>query len=68
LKGSEKMNKKTTDMLKISGAVMAAGAAAAMATGMGKMKSNPKKAVKKLVKKSAKAVDGIMGNMQYMFK
>lgn len=62
------MNKKTTDMLKIGGAVMAASAAAAMATGMGKSKNKPGKAMKKLVKKSAKAMDGIMGNMQYMFK
>ena len=62
------MNKKTTDMLKIGGAIMAAGAAASMVTGMGNMKRNPKKTMKKLAKKSAKTVDGIMGNMQYMFK
>ena len=62
------MNKKTTDMLKIGGAIMAAGAAASMVAGMGNMKSNPKKTMRKLAKKSAKTVDGIMGNMQYMFK
>ncbi|MBO7179071.1 MAG: hypothetical protein J6V78_01910 [Clostridia bacterium] len=62
------MNKKNMDMLKIGGAVMAAGALASMATGMGKMKNNPKRAMKKFAKKSAKTVDGIMGNMQYMFK
>ena len=62
------MNKKTTDMLKIGGAVMAAGAAATMVAGMTNKKSNPKKTMKKLAKKSAKTVDGIMGNMQYMFK
>ena len=62
------MNKKTTDMLKIGGAIMAAGAADSMVAGMGNMKSNPKKTMKKLAKKSAKTVDGIMGNMQYMFK
>lgn len=62
------MNKKTTDMLKIGGAIMAAGAAASMVAGMGNMKNNPKKTMKKLAKKSAKTVDGIMGNMQYMFK
>lgn len=62
------MNKKTTDMLKLGGAVMAVGAAASMAAGMGKMKSNPKKTMKKLAKKSAKTIDGIMGNVQYMFK
>ncbi|MBR6552332.1 MAG: hypothetical protein IKT89_05770 [Clostridia bacterium] len=62
------MNKKTTDMLKIGGAVMAVGTAAAMAAGMSTMKNNPKKTMKKLAKKSAKTVDGIMGNMQYMFK
>ena len=60
------MNKMTTDMLKIGGAIMAAGAAASMVAG--NMKSNPKKTMKKLAKKSAKTVDGIMGNMQYMFK
>ncbi len=60
------MNKKTTDMLKIGGAIMAAGAVASMVAG--NMKSNPKKTMKKLAKKSAKTVDGIMGNMQYMFK
>ena len=62
------MNKKTIDMLKIGGAVMAVGTAAAMAAGMSTMKNNPKKTMKKLAKKSAKTVDGIMGNMQYMFK
>lgn len=62
------MNKKNMDMLKFGGTVMAVGAAAAMATGITKMKSNPKKKIKKLAKKSAKTVDGIMGNMQYMFK
>ena len=62
------MNKKTTDMLKIGGAVMAVGTAAAMAAGMSTIKNNPKKTMKKLAKKSAKTVDGIMGNMQYMFK
>ena len=62
------MNKKTTDMLKIGGAVMAVGTAAAMAAGMSTMKNNPKKTMKKLAEKSAKTVDGIMGNMQYMFK
>ena len=62
------MNKKTSDMLKIGGAVMAAGALASMATGMSKTKSNPKKTMKKFAKKSAKTVDGIIGNMQYMFK
>ncbi len=62
------MNKKTTDMLKIGGAVMAVGALASMATGMSGKKSNPKKTMKKFAKKSAKTVDGIMGNMQYMFK
>lgn len=62
------MNKKNMDMLKIGGAMMAVGTAAAMATGMSKMKSNPKKTVKKLAKKSAKTVDSIMNNMQYMFK
>lgn len=62
------MNKKNMDMLKIGGAIMAAGTATAMATGMTKMKSNPKKTMKKLAKKSAKTVDGIMNNMQYMFK
>ncbi len=60
------MNKKTTDMLKIGGAIMAVGALGTMA--VGNMKSNPKKTMKKLAKKSAKTVDGIMGNMQYMFK
>jgi len=62
------MNKKTTDMLKIGSAIMAAGAIGTMAIGMGNKKSNPKKTMKKFAKKSAKTVDGIMGNMQYMFK
>ena len=62
------MNKKNMDMLKIGGAMMAVGTAAAMVTGISKMKSNPKKTMKKLAKKSAKTVDGIMNNMQYMFK
>jgi hypothetical protein len=62
------MNKKSMDMLKIGGAMMAVGTAAAIATGMTKMKSNPKKTVKKLAKKSSKTVDNIMNNMHYMFK
>ncbi len=62
------MNKKSMDMLKIGGAVMAVGTAAAMATGIKSMKSNPKKTVKKLAKKSSKTVDNIMNNMHYMFK
>lgn len=61
------MDKKTMDMLKIGGAMMAVGTAAAVATGAKKMKS-PKRTVKKLAKKSAKAMDGIMNNMSYMFK
>lgn len=60
------MNKKTTDMLKIGGTIMTVGALGTMA--VGNMKSNPKRTMKKLAKKSAKTVDGIMGNIQYMFK
>ncbi len=62
------MNKKNMDMLKIGGAVMAVGTAAAMATGITKMKNNPKKTMAKLAKKSSKTVDNIMNNMHYIFK
>ncbi len=62
------MKKTTTDKLLAGGAMMAVGAAAALATGAMNKGSNPKKSIKKFAKKSAKTVDGIMGNMQYMFK
>ena len=55
------------DMMKYGAAALGAGAAAAMVVGIAK-KNSPKKKMKKLAKKSAKTLDNIVGNMQYMFK
>lgn len=60
-----KMN--TSDMMKIGGAVMAVGTVAAIAMGS-KKKNSAKSKIKKFAKKSEKALDGVMDNMQYMFK
>ena len=61
------MMKMNGDMMKYGAAPLRAGAAAAMVVGIAK-KNSPKKKMKKLAKKSAKTLDNIVGNMQYMFK
>ncbi len=59
--------KMNNDMMKYGAAALGMGAAAAMVVGVSKMNS-PQKKIKKLAKKSAKTIDNIMENMQYMFK
>ena len=59
------MMKMNGDMMKYGAAALGAGAAAVV--GIAK-KNSPKKKMKKLAKKSAKTLDNIVGNMQYMFK
>ena len=61
------MMKMNGAMMKYGAAALGAGAAAAMVVGIAK-KNSPKKKMKKLAKKSAKTLDNIVGNMQYMFK
>lgn len=61
------MTNKTENALKIGGAMMAVGTAAAVAAGVMKAKS-PKSKIKKFAKKSAKTMTGIMDNMQSMMK
>ena len=61
------MMKMNGDIMKYGAAALGAGAAAAMVVGIAK-KNSPKKKMKKLAKKSAKTLDNIVGNMQYMFK
>lgn len=66
--GSEKFKMKMNDdMMKYGATALGMGAAAAMVVGVSKMNS-PQRKIKKLAKKSAKTIDNIMGNMQYMFK
>lgn len=59
--------KMSNDAVKCGVAALGVGAAAAMVAGISKMNS-PQKKMKKLAKKSAKAVEGIMDNVRYMFK
>ena len=54
--------------MKIGGALMAMGVAAAVTAGVVNSKNSTKRKMKKLAKKSVKTVDGILDNVQYMFK
>ena len=54
--------------MKIGGALMAMGVAAAVTAGVVNSKNSTKRKVKKLAKKSVKTMDGILDNVQYMFK
>ncbi len=59
----------TTDKaMKFGGALMAMGVAAAVTAGVVNSKSGTKRKMKKLAKKSVKTMDGILDNVQYMFK
>ena len=54
--------------MKIGGALMAMGVAAAVTAGVVNSKNSTKRKMKKIAKKSVKTVDGILDNVQYMFK
>ena len=54
--------------MKIGTALMAMGVAAAVTAGVVNSKSSTKHKMKKLAKKSVKTMDGILDNVQYMFK
>jgi hypothetical protein len=54
--------------MKIGGALMAMGVAAAVTAGVVNSKNSTKRKMKKLAKKSVKTMDGILDNVQYMFK
>lgn len=54
--------------MKIGSALMAVGVAAAVTAGVVNAKSSTKHKMKKLAKKSVKTMDGILDNVQYMFK
>ncbi len=59
----------TTDKaMKIGSAMMAVGVAAAITAGIVNSKKSTKSKMKKLAKKSVKTMDGILDNVQYMFK
>ncbi len=58
------MTNKTQNAMKISGAVMAVGTAAAITAGIISSNKSAKSKMKKFAKNTAK----IMDNMQYMFK
>lgn len=59
--------KPTKNTMIAGGAVMLAGAAAAITAGAVKKKNEPAHKFKKFVKKSSGAIDGIMNNIGYMF-
>lgn len=54
--------------MKIGGALMAMGVAAAVTAGVVNSKNSTKRKMKKIAKKSVKTMDGILDNVQYMFK
>ena len=54
--------------MKIGGALMAVGVAAAVTAGVVNSKNSTKHKMKKIARKSVKTVDGILDNVQYMFK
>ena len=59
----------TTDKaMKLGSAMMAVGVAAAITAGVVNSKRSTKSKIKKLAKKSVKTMDGILDNVQYMFK
>ncbi len=62
------MNSKTENAMKIGGAMMAVGAAAAIAAGITKANVSPKAKMKKIAKKSARVMDGMLDNIQGMMK
>jgi hypothetical protein len=54
--------------MKLGTALMAMGVAAAVTAGVVNSKNSTKRKMKKLAKKSVKTMDGILDNVQYMFK
>ena len=54
--------------MKVGAAMMAMGVAAAVTAGIVNSKNGTKKKMKKLARKSVKTMDGILDNVQYMFK
>ena len=54
--------------MKIGGALMAMGVAAAVTASVVNSKNSTKRKMKKLAKKGVKTMDGILDNVQYMFK
>lgn len=54
--------------MKIGSALMAMGVAAAVTAGIVNAKGSTKSKMKRLAKKSVKTMDGILDNVQYMFK
>lgn len=62
------MNMSSDKTMKIGGALMAMGVAAAVTAGVVNAKSGTKRKMKKLAKKSVKTMDGILDNVQYMFR
>lgn len=54
--------------MKLGTAVMTVGVAAAVAAGVVNSRNSTKSKMKKLAKKSVKTMDGILDNVQYMFK
>lgn len=54
--------------MKIGGALMAMGVAAAVTAGVVNSKNSTKRKMKKIAKKGVKTMDGILDNVQYMFK
>lgn len=62
------MNSKTESAMKIGGAMMAVGVAAAIAAGVTNARVSPKAKMKKIAKKSARVMDGMLDNIQGMMK
>lgn len=54
--------------MKIGGALMAMGVAAAVTAGVVNSKNGTKRKMKKLAKKGVKTMDSVLDNVQYMFK
>ena len=54
--------------MKIGGALMAVGVAAAVTAGVVNSKNSTKRKMKKIAQKGVKTMDSILDNVQYMFK
>lgn len=62
------MSMNNDTVLKIGGAMMAMGVAAAVTAGVVNSQNSTKAKMKKLAKKSVRAMDGLLDKAQYMFK
>lgn len=62
------MTNKTENAMKIGGAVMAVGTAAAITAGVLSANKSTKSKMKKMAKKTVKAMDGIMNSVNSMMK